>query len=171
MQSINQHSQPVTKTFGSLTITASQTVDGGYAINVFTGPIREDALCFTTADRDLYRRVYAVIGEGGNNRVAPEGIHAAVVAALTDDLRAAERRGNDNRIELIHNALDRFDPIDVNALMDLAANVGRAVEAGVSDHNRARTFADLKAAHARGLADARANRTGQPALFETEAAA
>jgi hypothetical protein len=55
----------VAKLYGSLTITASRTVDGGYAINAFTGPIREANLCFTTADRALYKRVYRVLAEGG----------------------------------------------------------------------------------------------------------
>jgi hypothetical protein len=85
-------STPVIKTFGSLTITAQVTVDGGYSINVMTGPIREHALCFTTADRALYRRVYRVIAEGGLAGVRPDGIHAALLDTLTGDLQTAMRR-------------------------------------------------------------------------------
>ncbi|RKR92685.1 hypothetical protein BDK92_7163 [Micromonospora pisi] len=95
--------------FGALTITAQITIDGGYTINVLTGPIREHELFFSTKDRDLYRRVYAVIREGGRKGVTPAGIHAAVVDALTDDLHAARRNRDGRRIELLNQALDRLE--------------------------------------------------------------
>lgn len=157
MQSINQHSQPVTKTFGSLTITASQTVDGGYAINVFTGPIREANLCFTIADRDLYRRVYAVIGEGGNNGVSPEGIHQALTDELARDLHAAQRRPRPDkaRIELLNAALDRLDtPAQAEADRKTLADMAETIRNGRSTRTLS-GFGQLKAAHAAGMQRAR----------------
>lgn len=122
---------PVTKTYGRLTVTAQITVDGGYSINVMTGPIREDALCLATTDRDLYRRVYAIIGEGGNNGVSPDGINAAIRDELTRDLHTAQRRRNNQQADLINDVLDQLDTpaqaaADQRMLDGIADNIERA---------------------------------------------
>lgn len=146
---------PVRKDFGSLTIIAQVTVDGGYSINTFTGPTREDNLCFTTTDRNLYRRVYAVIGQGGNNGVSPDGIHAALVDALTDDLHTARRRRDGQRIELLNQALDR---LETPAQTEAAAEAVAGIRANITTQ-RARTFADIRDMHAAAVAADRAQLT------------
>lgn len=151
-------SDPVTKTFGSLTIAASRTVDGGYAINTFarTGGHRYDELSgFTTTDRNLYRRVYRLIAEGGMAGVHPDGIHQALVDTLTGDLQVAMRRRDGRQIEALNAALDRL-ATPAQALAD------RQMLAGIADTIRAgRTrdlsgFGRIRAAHAAQVAADRA---------------
>lgn len=156
-------STPVSKDFGALTITASRTVEGGYAINVFTGPIREHNLCFATADRDLYRRVYRVIAEGGLAGVRPDGIHAALRDTLTRDLHEAMRRRNGQRIELLNAALDRLDtPAQVAAdrrtLEGIAATIRNANGRELSG------FGKLRAAYAAAAERDRAERHARTAV-------
>ncbi len=161
------HPDPITKTFGSVTITASLPVDGGYAINTFVGAERIHALSFTTADRDTYRAAYAVIRDGGRQGVSVEGIREALDAALRNELfRMQERHDTPsrNRIEHINLVLDRLEqPADTARMDELAADllsfatkVGDTVAAGVSDHDRPTTFRELRDAYARDIRNQRA---------------
>ena len=164
MDSISTHPAPVTKAFGAITIVANRTVDGGYAINTFTGPIREANLCFTTHDRALYRRVYAVIGEGGNNGVSPEGIHQALTDELTRDLHTAQRRRDGRQIELLNAALDRLDnPAQAEADRHALADIAETIRNGRPARELS-GFGKFKAAHQQALADDRVARQ-QPVLF------
>lgn len=68
----------ITKTFGSVTITASRTVEGGYAINTMVGPERISALCSTTADRKLYQHRYKQIRDLALQGYTVEQIEARI---------------------------------------------------------------------------------------------
>jgi hypothetical protein len=138
---------PVIKTFGSLTITAQVTVDGGYSINVMTGPIREANLCFTTADRALYRRVYRVIAEGGLAGVRPDGIHAALLDTLTGDLQTAMRRRDGRQIEVLNGALDRL-ATPAQALADRETLAGIAETIRTAAARDLSGFGRIRAGHA-----------------------
>jgi hypothetical protein len=132
---------PVTKTYGSVTITASRTIEGGYAINTFLGPNREPALCLATADRDTYRTAYKVIRAGGQMFAPVDDIAAALHAALTADLHRMQRRRDTpsrRRADELNDLLDRLaSPADQRILDDLAADLARP-----------RTFRELRDAHA-----------------------
>lgn len=122
---------PVTKPYGRYEITAQITVDGGYSITTMTrtGGNREHQLCFTVADRDTYRTIYAVIREGGLNHVHPDGVCEAIRDALTWDLHEMQRRRDTPsrvRADEINRLLDRLtSPADQQALDALAADLGR----------------------------------------------
>ena len=151
MQGISQHTEPDVKPFGALTIVAQITVDGAYSINTFTGPIREDKLCFTTADRDLFRRVYAIIGEGGNNGVSPEGIHQALTDELTCDLHAAQRHANGQwRAALIEAALNRLEtPAQRDANQKMLDDIAETIRTG---RPALSGFGQFRQAHAAAVA-------------------
>lgn len=68
----------VTRKCGHITIAASRTVEGGYAINVYAGADRIDALCYTGADRNLYRARYAAIRDFARQGYTPEQIAARI---------------------------------------------------------------------------------------------
>ncbi|MEV2239584.1 hypothetical protein [Micromonospora sp. NPDC049891] len=146
-------SVPVTRLYGRYEITAQTTVDGGYNITTMTatGGHPEDLLCFTVADRDVYRTIYAVIREGGLNHVDPAGVRDAIRDALGRDLRAMQRRhdtASKARADYLNDLLDGFESpaetAEVDALIAFAAKVGDAVAAGVADVDRPRTFAELR---------------------------
>ena len=69
MHSTAQSPTPVTVKHGALTIVISRPVDGGYAINTFTGPDREASLCFTTPDRETAIVAFRTIRAGGQQGV------------------------------------------------------------------------------------------------------
>ncbi|WP_433460639.1 hypothetical protein [Micromonospora sp. CA-248212] len=142
-------SDPVTRTFGSVTITASLPVDGGYAINTFVGPERVSALSFTTADRDTYRAAYALIREGGRRRMHSDDIAAALVAKLTDMLHEVQRRRDTPsraRANELNDVLDRLTgPQDAARLADIAQTISRP-----------QTFRELRDAYARDIRNQRA---------------
>jgi hypothetical protein len=155
---------PVIKTFGSLTITASRTVDGGYSINAFTGPIREANLCFSTADRALYKRVYRVIAEGGLAGVRPDGIHAALLDTLAGDLHTAMRRRDGRTVELLNRALDRL-ATPVQALADRATLAGIAATIRTAHTRELSDFGRIRAGHATAVERDRTEVTGPAELF------
>jgi hypothetical protein len=158
---------PVIKTFGSLTITAQVTVDGGYSINVMTGPIREANLCFTTADRDLYRKVYRVIAEGGLAGVRPEGVHAALLDTLTGDLHTAMRRRDGRTVELLNRALDRL-ATPAQALADRETLAGIAATIRTAQARELSGFGRIRAGHATAVERDRTE-AGQTELFRVVA--
>ncbi|MEU7978318.1 hypothetical protein AB0B63_07270 [Micromonospora sp. NPDC049081] len=82
---------PVTKKYGHLTVTASRTVEGGYAINVYAGAERIDALCSTTADRDLYRARYAAIRDHARQGHTAEQVAAHINAPAVAAVAEAEQ--------------------------------------------------------------------------------
>jgi hypothetical protein len=151
----------VTKTFGSLTITAQVTVDGAYSISTMTGPISEVNLRFTTADRNLYRRVYRVIAEGGLAGVRPDGIHAALLDTLTGDLHTAMRRRDGRTVELLNRALDRL-ATPAQALADGEALARIAETIRTAQARKLSGFGRIRAAHATSV---ERDRTGQSDLF------
>lgn len=121
--------EPVSRTYGSITITASRTIEGGYAINTFLGPNREPALCLATADRDTYRTAYRVIRAGGQMFAPVEDIAAALHAALTRELHEMQRRRDTAsrlRADELNEVLDRLvSPADQQTLDALAADCRR----------------------------------------------
>jgi hypothetical protein len=153
---------PVTKTFGSLTITAQVTVDGAYSISTMTGPIREANLCFATADRELYKRVYRLIAEGGLAGVRPDGIHAALLDALTGDLHAAMRRRDGRTVEALNAALDRL-ATPAQALADRQTLAG--IAATIRTGRQLSGFGRIRAGHATAVQRDRAEVAGQTELF------
>jgi hypothetical protein len=168
VQVINQHPTPNVKIFGSIQITASQPVDGGYAINTHaaSGGTRHDALCFTTRDRDLYRLAYRVIAEAGLTEAHPDDIHER----LQDTLRAEFSRALDTRRHAYADAVDRLlDALttpaqaaaEQAALAGIAANMRAARDRDESP--RPRTIADLKRAYEADFARDRAARAQRSA--------
>ncbi|WP_213455281.1 hypothetical protein [Rhizomonospora bruguierae] len=82
--------------YGALTLMASRTVDGGYAVNVFVGAERESELCFTSADRAYYRARYgriarlALAGQTAENiALILAAEEAAVIAAAEEAVSPA----------------------------------------------------------------------------------
>lgn len=126
-----------TREFGNLTVVAKVTVDGGYAINVFSGPNREDDIVFTTPDRGLYKLVYAVIRDGGRQGVQPAGIREAIRDALTQELHRAQRRRDADAgrlVEAINDALDRMrTPAERAADDALVADIAATMKRTLAD--------------------------------------
>lgn len=69
--------ESIRKDFGSLTLEAQLTVDGGFSCNVFVGSERESALSFTVADRQIARSMYRRIAE-----LARTGKNAAEITTI-----------------------------------------------------------------------------------------
>lgn len=100
--------EPVTKTFGTIRISAIRTVGGGYTIEVTapTSSHRYTELAYSTFDRDAYRAHYRRIAEAGLAGMHPEQIaeliHGPARQAIADaeqvitnafaDLASAGRR-------------------------------------------------------------------------------
>lgn len=83
--------EPNTRTFGNLTLHATRTIDGGYALNVWAGMERISALGITTADRATFRAHYRMVAEA-----ALAGTKAERIASdITDAERAVLAAANE----------------------------------------------------------------------------
>lgn len=151
-------SAPVTKAFGPVTLTASRTVDGGYAINVFTGAARHSALGYTTADRDLYRARYAAIRDAALAGKTAEEIAAGINGQASAAVASAERIVGNALAELAAQGRHRqVRPTAAGAHLaapsDPAQRVLRAAHAngGTIARSKAATIAQLRSLARKGL--------------------
>ncbi|MBM0237117.1 hypothetical protein JNW88_08125 [Micromonospora sp. ATA32] len=151
-------SAPVTKAFGQVTITASRAVDGGYAINVFTGAVRHSALCYTTADRELYRARYAAIRDAALAGKPAEQIAAGINGQASAAVDSAERIVDNVLAELAaHGRHRQVRPTMAGAHLaapsDPAQRVLRAAHAngGTIARSKAATVVQLQSLARKGL--------------------
>jgi len=93
--------EPVTKTFGHLTLHASRTVDHGYALNVHTGPTRIADLCITTASRAVFRQVYRLIAEHALTGTHPDLILRALREHTATRVDQGMRGNGNPRTDLV----------------------------------------------------------------------
>lgn len=159
MQSTATLTTPDTKPWGSVEITASRTIDGGYAINTNTrtGGTRHDNLCFTTPDRGLYRLAYRVIGEAGLNGRHPDDIHAALQNELRSEFTRALDTGRSEYAGHVEALLDALTTpaqaeVESTALAGIAHNI-RTATGELSALGR------IREAHAAGRDRGRAERS------------
>lgn len=160
MQSTSNLPAPVIKSYGALSLTASRTVDGGYAINTMTasGGTRFDALGYTTRDRDAFKARYRLIAEGAlagktAEQIADE-IHAGGQQAvqdaeqiLTDALGSLAAAGTHRQVRPTMAGAQLADVSDPQAgILHLAHQMGGTVR-----RSREATVAQLRALARKGL--------------------
>jgi len=148
-QTTAAHPAPLTTRHGSLSITSSRTVEGGFTINTYAGTTsyRHDELSFTTPDQQTAIFCREAIAKGGEAFKSPEEIRADLNDVLTAELHRMQRRSDSPsraRVDHLNALLDVIDPVSDEALNALTEQVGTALAEVASEFPRPRTWADLR---------------------------
>lgn len=132
---------PNTRTFGSITITVAENVDGSYSLNAFVGTQRIDSLCWTTADFHALQQRIGFIADRATAGMVAEDIaaelHQAAIAELHEE---AMRRRNTARAAQLDQARIALETPEVRqAHRDMASYLtavheGRLAELTIGGH-------------------------------------